>query len=91
VFEAKPSRPEPRVDPEFALMVAKISRITNPTLVYEVTLEEGEKASTVRTRLLRAAKIADVEVAVKKSPKGGWYVGLMTPERRSRAGRKPKC
>mgnify|MGYP001397659047 CR=1 FL=1 len=91
VFDAKPSKPEPKVDPEFDSMVTKLLRIKDPSLVYEVTLENGEKASTVRTRLLRAAKIAGIEVAVKKSPRGGWYVGLMTPERKSRAGRKPKC
>ena len=77
-------------DTELAMMVAKLSRIKDEALVYEGSLQEGEKASTVRSRLLRAAKIAGVEVAVRRSPMG-WYVGLMTPERRSRAGRKAKA
>ena len=34
-----------------------------------------------------AAKSAGVEIAVRKAPKG-FYVGLMTPERRSNRGRK---
>ena len=89
VFDPKPAtRPTRATDPALAAAVVKLSRITDASLVYEVSLEDGEKASTVRSRLLRAARIADVEVAVRKSPKG-WYVGMMTPARRSKAGRKP--
>jgi hypothetical protein len=43
----------------------------------------------VRAQLLRAAKLAGVEIAVKRSPKG-FYVGLMTPKRASRRGRPRK-
>jgi len=79
-----------QIDPEFATMVAKIKTITDSDTVYEVTLEDGEKAATVRQKLLRASRLADIEVAVRKSPKG-WYVGLMTPARRSTRGRKPRA
>ena len=40
--------------------------------------------------VLRAAKLAGVEVAVKKSP-NGFYFGLMTPKRRSKRGRPRKA
>ena len=40
-----------------------------------------------RSQIIRAAKSAGVEIAVRKAPKG-FYVGLMTPERRSNRGRK---
>ena len=87
----KPVAPKtPKQDPELALMVKKISTITDASIVYEVSLEDGEKAPAVRQKLLRASKLADVEIAVRKSPKG-WYVGLMTPARRATRGRKPKA
>jgi hypothetical protein len=72
------------------MMVRKIRTITNDQVVYEVTLEDGEKAATVRQKLLKASRLADVEIAVRKSPRGGCYVGLMTPARRSTRGRKPR-
>lgn len=88
----KPAAPKGRQqDPELAKMVAKIKTITDDQVVYEVTLEDGEKAATVRQKLLRASKLADVEVAIRKAPRGGWFVGLMTPARRSTRGRKPKA
>jgi hypothetical protein len=61
--------------------------IVDETVVYEVVLDPGEKPLTVRQQIIRAAKAAGVEIAVRKSPKG-FYVGLMTPERRSNRGRK---
>jgi len=90
VFVRKPalSKATSELDPELAMMVSKISTITDASVVYEVSLQPGDKAGTIRVRLLRAARLAGVDVAVRKSPKG-WYVGLMTPERRSKAGRKP--
>ena len=39
-----------QIDPEFATMVAKIKTITDSDTVYEVTLEDGEKAATVRQK-----------------------------------------
>jgi hypothetical protein len=75
------------VSPEQDYLVRKIKTITSDDVVYEVTLSGDEKPLTVRQQLLRAAKLADVEIAVRKSDKG-FYVGLMNPERRSRRGRR---
>jgi hypothetical protein len=73
--------------PEQEALVKRIKSITDESVVYEVTLGPAEKPTTVRQQLLRAAKLAEVEIAVKKSP-SGFYFGLMTPERRSNRGRK---
>src|SRR5688572_29787259 len=73
--------------PEQEALVKRIKTITDESVVYEVTLGPDEKPATVRQQLLRAAKLAEVEIAVKKSP-SGLYFGLMTPERRSNRGRK---
>ncbi len=75
------------LSPEQLAVIKKIKTITDPSVVYEVVLEDGEKPLTVRQQLLRASKAAGVEIAVRKSP-NGFYVGLMTPERRSNRGRK---
>jgi hypothetical protein len=64
-----------------------ISQLNGPNDVFEVRLGKDEKAVTVRQRLLRAASDADKEVAVRRS-EGGFFVGLMTPDRRSNRGRK---
>jgi hypothetical protein len=75
------------LSPEQQYLVAKIKSITDETVVFEVTLDPDEKPLTVRQQLLRASKAAGVEIAVRKSDHG-FYVGLMTPDRRSRRGRK---
>jgi hypothetical protein len=64
-----------------------ISKIRDTSQVFEVRLGPNEKPATIRQRLLRAASDAKREIAVRKSDKG-FLVGLMTPERRSRRGRK---
>jgi hypothetical protein len=64
-----------------------ISQLNGPNDVFEVRLGKDEKAVTVRQRLLRAASEANKEVAVRRS-ESGFFVGLMTPERRSNRGRK---
>lgn len=89
----KPPKPKPRgrpISPEQRALVKRMSRITDESVVFEAVLEKGEKPATVRAQLLRAAKLAGVEVAVKKSP-NGFYFGLMTPKRKSKRGRKPKA
>ena len=86
---AKVARAGRPLSPEQQYLVNKIKTITDDSVVYEVTLEPGEKPLTVRQQLLRAAKVAGVEIAVRKS-ESGFYVGLLTPERRSTRGRKPK-
>jgi hypothetical protein len=73
--------------PEQQKLIKKLKTITDPAVVYEVRLEGDEKPLTVRQQLLRASKAAGVEIAVRKSP-NGFYVGLMTPDRRSNRGRK---
>jgi hypothetical protein len=83
----KPATPGRQVSPEQLKIIKKLKTITDPSVVYEVVLEGDEKPLTVRQQLLRASKSAGVEIAVRKSP-NGFYVGLMTPERRSNRGRK---
>ena len=75
------------ISPEQEALVKRMRTITDESVVYEAALGPGEKTATLRQQLLRAAKLADVEIAVKKSP-SGFYFGLMTPERRSHRGRK---
>lgn len=83
----KVAAPGRSVSPEQLRIIKKLQTITDASIVYEVTLEGDEKPLTVRQQLLRASKAAGVEIAVRKSP-NGFYVGLMTPERRSNRGRK---
>jgi hypothetical protein len=64
-----------------------ISKIDDPNTVFEVRLDPDEKALTVRQRLMKAAHDAGRDIVVRKSDKG-WLVGLATPERRSRRGRR---
>ena len=76
------------ISPEQQALVRRIKTISDESVVYEVKLSAGEKPATVRQQLLRAAKLAGVEIAVKRAP-DGFYFGLMTAERRSNRGRKP--
>jgi hypothetical protein len=88
----KPPQQKPRgrpISPQQQALINRIKRIKDESVVYEAVLEDGEKPATVRAQILRAAKLAGVEVAVKKSP-SGFYFGLMTPKRRSRRGRPRK-
>lgn len=64
-----------------------MNQLTDPSQVFEVRAGRGEKPATIRQRVLRAAAEAGKEVAVRKHD-GGFLVGLMTPERRSRRGRR---
>jgi hypothetical protein len=64
-----------------------ITKIDDPNTVFEVQVEPNEKALTVRQRLMKAAQDAGRDIVVRKSDKG-WLVGLATPERRSRRGRR---
>ena len=77
------------LSPEQQALIKRMRTLTDESVVYEAVLEAGEKPATVRAQILRAAKLADVDVAVKRSPKG-FYVGLMTPKRASRRGRPRK-
>jgi hypothetical protein len=87
-----PPRPKPRgrpISPEQQALINRIARITDKSVVYEAVIGPDEKPATVRAQIMRAAKLAGVEIAVKKSPEG-FYFGLMTPARKSRRGRPRK-
>ena len=75
------------ISAEQEALVKRMRTITDDTVVYEAALGPDDKPATIRQQLLRAARLAGVEIAVKKSP-SGFYFGLMTPERRSNRGRK---
>jgi hypothetical protein len=64
-----------------------LSRITDRDSVFEVRLSEEEKPLTVRQRLMKVAADEGKEIVVRRSDKG-WLVGLATPDRRSRRGRR---
>jgi len=84
-----PPKPKPRgrpISPEQRALVNRIRKITDESVVYEAVVGPDEKPATVRAQIMRAAKLAGVEVAVKKSA-DGFFIGLMTPKRRSRRGR----
>lgn len=91
----KPTRAAPKVlspraqerlaqDRKFKRMLTKLS---DPSAVFEVRFEDEDKPLTVRQRLLRAAQEDGKDIVVRKSDKG-WLVALATPERRSRRGRR---
>ena len=87
-----PPKAKPRgrpISPEQQALINRIKKITDESVVYEAVLEKGEKPATVRAQIMRAAKLAGVDVAVKKSPHG-FYFGLMTPKRKTRRGRPRK-
>jgi len=87
-----PPKPKPRgrpISPEQQALINRIKKITDESVVYEAVLGPDEKAATVRAQIMRAAKLAGVEIAVKKSP-DGFYFGLMTPKRKSKRGRPRK-
>jgi hypothetical protein len=84
-----PPPPKPRgrpISPEQQALINRIRRITDESVVYEAVLQPDEKPATVRAQIMRAAKLAGVDVAIRRSPEG-FYLGLMTPQRRSKRGR----
>ena len=88
----KPAQRTPRgrpLSPEQQALVNRMKQITDETVVFEAVLQEGDKAATVRAQLVRAAKLAGVDIAVKKSA-AGFYFGLRTPRRATRRGRPRK-
>jgi hypothetical protein len=68
-------------------LVRMLGKISGRDDVFEVRLERNEKPLTVRQRLMKAAEEAGKDIVVRKSEKG-WLVGMATPERRSRRGRR---
>lgn len=83
VFEQPAKRRGRRLSPEMLEMVERIGTIRTERDAFEVLLVGDEKAATVRAQIVRAARIAGVDVAIRRSDLG-YYVGLMTPERRGR-------
>ena len=87
---ARPRELSPKAQARLAQhrqFVQMISKINDPDTVFEVRLDPDEKALTVRQRLMKAAEDAGRDIVVRKSEKG-WLVGLATPDRRSRRGRR---
>jgi hypothetical protein len=64
-----------------------LSRISDRDSVFEVRLDGDEKPLTVRQRLMKVAAEEGKEIVVRRSEMG-WLVGLATPDRRSRRGRR---
>jgi len=64
----------------------QIESLRDESAAFAVSLEEGDKAATIRNRLLAAGRVAGREIAVRRYGEG-FAVGLMTPARRSRRGR----
>lgn len=91
---AKPKELSPRararLEQERLFRTRVINRLSDPSKWFRVRLEPDDKAATVRRRLNDVAKAAGKEIAIRRAP-DGFYVSLMTPERRSRRGRPPKA
>ena len=64
-----------------------LSRLADRDTVFEIRLDGEEKALTVRQRLMKAAQATGKDIVVRKSERG-WLVGMATPDRRSRRGRR---
>jgi hypothetical protein len=74
---------------EYGRLRDLMNKLNDPGQVYEIVLDSTEKPLTVRQRLLKVAAESGKEIVVRKYG-NGFAVGIMTPERRSRRGRKPK-
>ena len=68
-------------------LVKAIGQIKTAKDVFEIRLGREEKPMTMRQRIMKAAEEAKGDIVVRKSDKG-WLVGLATPERRSKRGRR---
>lgn len=68
-------------------LVKMLGQINGPNDVFEVGLASDEKAMTMRQRIMRAADEAKKDIVVRKA-EGGWLIGMATPERRSKRGRR---
>lgn len=71
-------------------LVKTLGQISGPKDVFEIRLGADEKAMTMRQRIMRAAEEAKKDVVVRKSD-NGWLIGMATPERRSKRGRRRKA
>ena len=57
--------------------------------VFEVALDGDEKPITIRQRLMKVAAAENIDIAVRRR-ENGFLVGLMTPDRKERRGRRAK-
>lgn len=64
-----------------------LTRISDRDSVFEVRLDPSDKPLTIRQRLMKVAEEQGKDIVVRKSERG-WLVGLATPDRRSKRGRK---
>jgi hypothetical protein len=91
---AKSTRPSARDLQRMEIEKVILDRLTDVSVVLAVEPEDGEKANTLRARILRVAKDRKMDVAVQVHQDGDGarlLVGLMTPERRPPRGRRPKA
>lgn len=87
-----PRKPSPRtlaLRREYEQFREQISALTGPDKAFAVDLEPGEKWATVRLRLIRISNEFGRPIVVRKQG-DSLFVGLMTPERKSRRGRPRK-
>jgi len=84
VFERPASGRGRKPSPAMLEMIERIRSIRTERDAYEVLLVGDEKPATVRAQIVRAAKVAGVDIAIRRSDLG-FYIGLMTPERRGRS------
>jgi hypothetical protein len=68
-------------------LVKTIGQIKTAKDVFEIRLGREEKPMTMRQRIMKAADEAKNDIVVRKSEKG-WLIGMATPERRSKRGRR---
>ncbi len=93
-----PSRPvralspaaQARLEQNELLRKSVIGRLQSPDDVFKVALDEGEKPATIRQRILKIAREERKEIVVQVRG-DHLLVGLMTPDRRPRRGRKPRA
>ncbi len=78
-----------RLEQYETLKKSVVDRLDTPDDVFKVALDDGEKPATIRQRLLKIAKDEGKVIAVQMRG-DHLLVGLMTPERRPRRGRRPK-
>ena len=66
-----------------------LRKLRSPDDVFEIDLQPDEKAVTIRQRLVKVASGAEIEIAIRRRD-NGFLVGLMTPDRQERRGRRTK-
>ncbi len=90
---AKPKQLSPRaqarLEQERLFRRKIVNRLTDDAKVFRVKLGPDEKPLTIRRRLQKVAEDAGKEIAIRQMD-DAFYVGLMTPDRRPRRGRRPK-